>query len=383
MHFFREGSVPSRILLTLGGTALETYGKIARIHLNKGTVQVETVEEALARDWIGGRGLGTRLLLDNPSPEKRMAFFTGPMTGATAPAAGRYVLLAESPVTGRLTCASSGGIWGAKLKAAGWAGLIVEGTAPEWTYLSVEEGEIRLHSALGLRDALTGAVVERLQSLHGLDASVLSIGPAGENAVSMAAIANDGIRAAGRSGLGAVMGALHLKAIVVRASHWAGHEASGCQSCGLVCGHGSREKAGEWNDLCDAYGLDAVSAGETVAAARELYRQGWFPEEVPQTPEAWAKRLSHPQTALDRAMCTGAAGLYACCGLPEPAHEPKRKKTNQSRALQAVVDSLGMCLFSASVLDLEAYTALVNSALGTVYSPEAVLSIGQRICEMG
>lgn len=201
------------------------HEKIARIHLTTGTVTVEKLDPALARKFIGGRGLGTKILYDEGvaaadplSPENKLIYITGPMTGAAAPSTGRYMVVTKSPLTGMIACSNSGGIWGTKLKYAGWDAIIVEGEAPAWTYITVEDDKITLHSAASLLGLMSEAVDETLKKKHGADCSVLNIGPAGEKKVLLAAIMNDKDRAAGRSGVGAVMGAKKLKAIVVKAT---------------------------------------------------------------------------------------------------------------------------------------------------------------------
>ena len=201
------------------------YEKIARINLTTGEIKVEKLDLDLARKFIGGRGLGTKMLYDEGvatvdplSPENKLIYITGPMTGAAAPSTGRYMVVTKSPLTGMIACSNSGGIWGAKLKYAGWDAIIVEGQAPEWTYISIDDDKIELLYAREYLGMLSEATDVTLKEKHGSDASVLNIGPAGEKQVLMAAIMNDKDRAAGRSGVGAVMGSKKLKAIVVKCS---------------------------------------------------------------------------------------------------------------------------------------------------------------------
>ena len=201
------------------------YEKIARINLTTGEIKVEKLDLDFARKFIGGRGLGTKMLYDEGvatvdplSPENKLIYITGPMTGAAAPSTGRYMVVTKSPLTGMIACSNSGGIWGAKLKYAGWDAIIVEGQAPEWTYISIDDDKIELLDAREYLGMLSEATDVTLKEKHGSDASVLNIGPAGEKQVLMAAIMNDKDRAAGRSGVGAVMGSKKLKAIVVKCS---------------------------------------------------------------------------------------------------------------------------------------------------------------------
>lgn len=201
------------------------YEKIARINLTTGDISVEPLDMELAHKFIGGRGLGTKMLYDagvatvDPlSPENQLIYITGPMTGAAAPSTGRYMVVTKSPLTGMIACSNSGGIWGAKLKYAGWDAIIVEGEAPEWAYIVIDDGKIEIRDASDLVGMKSELIDDTLKERHGQDFSVLNIGPAGEKKVLLAAIMNDKDRAAGRSGVGAVMGSKKLKAIVVRAT---------------------------------------------------------------------------------------------------------------------------------------------------------------------
>ena len=201
------------------------YEKIARINLTTGEIKVEKLDLDLAHKFIGGRGLGTKILYDEGvatvdplSPENKLIYITGPLTGAAAPSTGRYMVVTKSPLTGMIASSNSGGIWGQKLKYAGWDALIVEGEAPAWKYLNIEDDKIELLDAEEYVGIKSEELDETLKAKHGAEASVLNIGPAGEKKVLLAAIINDKDRAAGRSGVGAVMGSKKLKAIVVKTS---------------------------------------------------------------------------------------------------------------------------------------------------------------------
>ena len=134
--------------------AFAYYEKIARINLSTGTVTVEKLDLDVAKKFIGGRGLGTKILYDEGvaaceplSADNKLVYITGPLTGAGAPSSGRYMVVTKSPLTGMIACSNSGGIWGAKLKYAGWDAIIVEGEAAEWTYVSIEDDKIELLDA--------------------------------------------------------------------------------------------------------------------------------------------------------------------------------------------------------------------------------------------
>ena len=201
------------------------YEKIARINLTTGEIKVEKLDVELAKKFIGGRGLGTKIVYDEGcatadplGPDNKLVYITGPLTGAGAPSSGRYMVVTKSPLTGMIACSNSGGIWGAKLKYAGWDALIVEGEANEWTYINIVDDKIELLDAREYLGLFSEELDEKLKEKHGKDSSVLSIGIAGEKQVLLAAIMNNKDRAAGRSGVGAVMGSKKLKGIVVKAS---------------------------------------------------------------------------------------------------------------------------------------------------------------------
>ena len=198
--------------------------KIARINLTTGEIKSETLDIDIAKKFIGGRGLGTwyaykegKAKVDPLSEANSLYYMTGAITGTQAPTTGRYMVITRSPLTGMIACSNSGGIWGAKLKYAGWEGLIVEGKAKSPVYINVSDDKIEILPAKELWGKLSEEVDEKLKVAHP-GCSVLNIGPSGEQGSLLAAIINDKDRAAGRSGVGAVMGSKNLKAISVTAS---------------------------------------------------------------------------------------------------------------------------------------------------------------------
>lgn len=198
--------------------------KLLRVNLTTGKMNFESLDLNLAKKFIGARGLGSKILMDeinpniNPlSPENKLVIMTGPVTGASVPTGGRYVVVTKSPLTGMIACSNSGGEWGAKLKYSGLDGIIIEGKSPTPKYLYINDDKIELldaSSAWGKTSSESNSYFKETYP----EASVLNIGPGGENMSLMAAIINDGDRAAGRSGVGAVMGSKNLKAIVVKSS---------------------------------------------------------------------------------------------------------------------------------------------------------------------
>lgn len=467
------------------------YEKMARINLTTGEIKVERLDPALAHGFIGGRGPGVKLLYDEGvatadplSSENKFLCVTGPMTGAVAPSSGRYAVITKSPVTGKIVSSNSGGIWGAKLKFAGWDALIIEGEAREWTYISIEDSIIRLHDAHDYVGVMTTELDRMLKGRHGKDSSVLSIGPAGEKRVLLAAIMNDAIRAAGRGGIGAVMGSKKLKAIVVRTSrthldtisdpealkiatnralssikensasgiglhrletntvdgivncvgslpgsNWylsnsvAEEEffdenqlvkSGGCYRCPIACsraGKNNQHQSGnnmnlfdQCSMLCNEYGLDTIGLQRSIAAAVELYQRGAIKEnECTGIPidwgsiVEWTKRIGNPKKKLDWLMSSGAEYLCQQYGMPEISRNRggmtmrreevsgvQRSNCNEKdekyfRALTSVIDSMGQCLFTSQMLGLREYTDLLNATVGTNWTVEQVLEIGEHI----
>ncbi len=182
----------------------------------------------LRADWrdahIGQRGLASRYLLemgaarmDPFSPDMPLIFATGPLTGTAAATGGRYSVITKGALTGAIACSNSGGYFGAALKFAGFDMIVITGRAEEPLYLWIDDGAAELLPAEGfVWGESFWAAEEALKARHGHDVKVAGIGRAGEALVRHACIMNDRDRAAGRSGVGAVMGAKRLKAVVVR-----------------------------------------------------------------------------------------------------------------------------------------------------------------------
>ncbi|MEE8347497.1 MAG: aldehyde ferredoxin oxidoreductase N-terminal domain-containing protein, partial [Dehalococcoidia bacterium] len=359
-------------------------GKILNVDLSSGAVEAESLPEEMYRDYIGGYGLGARLLFDRIprgadalGPDNVLGFFPGILTGT--PLFGeRFEVVAKSPKNGGWGDANCGGDFGPFLKFAGWDGLLFSGASQRPVYLLIEDDKLEIKDASDLwgLDAITAE--EQLKERHGKNASIACIGPSGENLSYMAGICNEHGRLAARSGLGAVMGSKKLKAVVVVASrkilagtdkdvlalvktsvgefgpsaqffrtfgttgitpssaisgdspvkNWGGAGAVdfpksmelmgnkfnekmdktyGCWHCPLSCGAESKESdnpkypypkhthRAEYetacsfgtlilnsdldslnyaNHLCNAYGLDTISAGATIAFAFECYENG-------------------------------------------------------------------------------------------------------------
>ncbi|MHA1209457.1 MAG: aldehyde ferredoxin oxidoreductase family protein [Candidatus Freyarchaeota archaeon] len=198
-------------------------GTILRVNLATGDIKTEPIPDELVRKYIGGRGLSAKILYDeldpkvDPlSPDNKLIFATGPLTGTNAPTGGRYEVSCKSPLTGTITGANSGGQWGAHLRMAGVDVIIFEGKAEKPVYLQITDGEYELKSAEKLWGLDTHKTTDTLQSELGKDYRISCIGPAGEKLVRIACVINDKHRAPGRGGVGAVMGSKNLKAIAVK-----------------------------------------------------------------------------------------------------------------------------------------------------------------------
>ena len=198
-------------------------GKVLRIDLTRKKINEENLDPKTARDYIGGRGLGIYYLnrevnpkCDPLSPENLLIMATGPLTGTRAATGARYMVMTKSPLTGALTCSNSGGQFPAELKRAGFDAILFTGRSAKPVYLWMDRGKAELRDASHLWGKTTHETTSELLDATDSRAKVACIGPAGENMVLFASIMNDNDRAAGRSGVGAVMGSKNLKAVVVR-----------------------------------------------------------------------------------------------------------------------------------------------------------------------
>ncbi len=200
------------------------WGKLLRVNLSNSTIVEEEIPEEKMKMYLGARGLGSKYLVDEVdpnvdplSPENKLIFAPGPLSGTTAPTGGRYDVITKGPLTGTIAASNSGGFFGAELKFAGYDMVIIEGKAEKPVYLSIKDNEVKIEDASDLWGKDVHETTDLLLEKFGdKRAKVACIGPAGEKLVKFAAIMNDKDRAAGRTGVGAVMGSKNLKGIVVR-----------------------------------------------------------------------------------------------------------------------------------------------------------------------
>lgn len=202
-------------------------GKILRVNLTNGTVQTEPLNMDWAKDYLGQRGLASKYLVeevdatcDPLGPDNKIIFATGPLTGTCASTGGRYSVITKGPLTNAIACSNSGGYFGAELKFAGWDMIILEGRSPTPVYLCVIDDKVELLDASEIWGTSVWNADEWIKAKHQDPMMhVATIGISGENGVLYSAIVNDLHRAAGRSGVGAVLGSKNLKAVAVRGTN--------------------------------------------------------------------------------------------------------------------------------------------------------------------
>ncbi|MFC1534705.1 aldehyde ferredoxin oxidoreductase family protein [Thermodesulfobacteriota bacterium] len=199
-------------------------GKLLFVNLTRRTIEEKELSEELAKNFIGGYGLGARILYDmmeagvDPlGPDNVLGFVPGPLNGTEALFGGRYTVVCKSPVTGGWNDANSGGYFGPELKKSGFDAVFISGASDKPVYLFINDGkaEIRDASALWGKDSVETLEV-LIQETGETRVRAALIGPSGEGQSLMACVMNDKHRAAGRGGCGAVMGSKNLKAVAVR-----------------------------------------------------------------------------------------------------------------------------------------------------------------------
>ncbi|NQW00228.1 MAG: aldehyde ferredoxin oxidoreductase family protein [Rhodospirillales bacterium] len=198
--------------------------KILRVNLTKGTCADEALNMEWAQKYLGQRGLATKYLteeidpkVDPLSPDNKMIMATGPLTGTCASTAGRYSVVTKGALTGAIACSNSGGFFGNEMKNAGYDMIIFEGKAAKPVYLLVQDGSAELLDAAEYWGTSCWNTEEGIKEKHGDPLlRVASIGISGEKGIKFACIVNDMHRAAGRSGVGTVMGSKNLKAVAIR-----------------------------------------------------------------------------------------------------------------------------------------------------------------------
>jgi aldehyde:ferredoxin oxidoreductase len=197
-------------------------GKVLFVDLSKGEIRDESLDERLCREFIGGYGIGARIIyskqrggVDPLGPDNTLAFLTGPLTGTKILFGARFTVASKSPLTQTWGDSNCGGDFGPHLKFAGYDGVFFFGVSEKPVYLLVNDGNVELRDAAHLWGKDTNETEDILKSEVSDKIRIASIGPAGEKMSLLACIIHDKGRAAGRSGMGAVMGSKNLKAFAV------------------------------------------------------------------------------------------------------------------------------------------------------------------------
>lgn len=198
-------------------------GKILRVNLSTEEVKIEPLNETWARDFIGGRGYAERIIYEEVDPKidplsekNKVIITTGPLGGTLAPSSGRTMVVTKGALNGAIACSNVGGHFGPALKHAGFDMIILEGKAKEPVYLWIKDGKVEIRSAKHIWGKTVDEADKILRSETHSEAEVMTIGPAGEKLSLIANVMFNAHRAAGRTGVGAVVGSKNLKGIAVR-----------------------------------------------------------------------------------------------------------------------------------------------------------------------
>jgi aldehyde:ferredoxin oxidoreductase len=200
------------------------FNKIIEVNLNDRTHQIIEIADEIYENYLGGRGLGVKLFTDRVSPtveplspDNKLVFTIGPVTGTSVSTSGRMSLVTKSPLTGTIFYSNTGGIFGFSMKRCGIDGIIIEGKSKKPCYIVIDDDKgLEIKDADELWGLDTEETYDKLKEIEGEKVRTLEIGPAGENQVLLASIMNDASRAFGRGGVGAVFGSKNLKAIAVK-----------------------------------------------------------------------------------------------------------------------------------------------------------------------
>jgi aldehyde:ferredoxin oxidoreductase len=515
-------------------------GNMVYADLSAGVVTIKPTPPELKLNYLGGRGFGIRILTDmvdpntDPLSDKNiLVFAAGPLTGTGIPLGSRYEVSTIAPLTGLAMSANSGGVFGWKLKKAGFDAAVISGKSAKPVYLFLDNGKAELRDAAHLWGMTTGQTTDAIMDeLKDPSVRVSCIGPAGEKLVLISCIINEKTRAAGRGGVGAVMGSKNLKAVAARGdlaiktadeaglkavkdrvkkkieangiakglhdygtavlvnivnenylmptrnfqtAHFPEAEKisgetmaktilkkpKGCYACIVQCGrvHEFDGETGEgpeyepdWafgadcgvddlkmiaraNNLCNEYGLDAISAPATIACLMEMAEKGYVShpirfgdakgmlklveqialregigDELSEGSFRFATKYGHPEYSMSSKMqelpaydprgiqgyglaaatsVRGGDHVYAYMISPEILGSPEKidpyliegkpqwVKTFQD--LTAAIDATGMCLFTSFALGAEDYADLLSAATGMKVDAGELLKIGERI----
>jgi len=322
-----------------------TMGKILLVDLANQTLTVETPPDEVYLKYLGGYGLGAYYLyklqeprVDPLGPGAHLGFFTGLLTGTQAITGNRYFVVAKSPKTGTWGDANSGGTFGPALKAAGFDGVIFSGISPSPVYLLVQGGQAELVPAGDWWGVDTNELEERVEQRYGKKARAASIGPPGERMALLSCVINDRGRAAGRSGLGAVMGSKRLKAVV----------AVGDQKVSMADPEGMKQAIDKHRefmrqqgffDVLSNYGTAGLTASSVASADAPIKNWAGAPSDFPT-----ADKISDDQVlAIQNRKYACWRCPIGCGGETEVTNGPYRSKTHKPE-YETLASFGAMCL---------------------------------------
>jgi len=199
-------------------------GRILHIDLTNERSHVEEVDEDFALQYIGGRGFGAKIVMDNLregvkplDPENIIVIAPGVLSGLYVPASGKTSFVSISPLTGIYADSNMGGMFGVEIRQAGYDALVIHGRAQSFSYIWIDDDEVQVRDAAGYRGKMSTETERELkEDLRDEEVKVAAIGPAGENLVKFACVNSEWSRNAGRTGMGAIFGSKNIKAIAVR-----------------------------------------------------------------------------------------------------------------------------------------------------------------------
>jgi aldehyde:ferredoxin oxidoreductase len=330
-------------------------GKILSVDLTTGQIKEEALDEQLCRDYIGGYGIGAKLIYermpagaDPLGPDNILGLLTGPCTGTQALIGSRFVVVGKSPNTHTWGDANCGGQFGPALKFAGVDGVLCSGISEKPVYLMVEDGKAELCDAEHLWGLNVAQLEETLKAELGDDIQVASIGTGGEKLSLCACVMNDKGRAAGRSGLGAVMGAKRLKAVVARGKQQV-EVADGAEVRRLRRKYLHDMPKGDFFDDLRAHGTAAITAESALSGDSPV--KNWSGAGTVDFPPDMADRIS------DDSVIAYQQRRYHCWGCPIGCGGIM-KLDQGKHALRAEEDYIGhkpeyetLCMFGTDILN--------------------------------
>ncbi|MEN6395240.1 MAG: aldehyde ferredoxin oxidoreductase family protein, partial [Methanoregula sp.] len=505
-------------------------GKIVYADLSAGSVTIKPLPPKLKEEYIGGRGFGIRILTDmvdpaiDPLSDKNVVVYAaGPLTGTGVPLGSRYEISTLAPLTGAATSSNSGGVFGWKMKKAGFDAVVITGKSEKPVYLLLDNGKAELRDAAHLWGKTTGQTTDAIvEELNDKSVRVSCIGPSGEKGVLFSCVINEKTRAAGRGGVGAVLGCKNFKAIAARGdlpipaadaaafntvkervrkkiqdngiskalhdygtavlvniinenyvlptrNFQTGHfpnadnvsgetmaktilkKPKGCYSCIVQCGRVCEvdgelgegpEYEPDWgfgpdcgvddlnavargNNICNEYGLDAISTPATIACLMEMAEKGYvnhpirfgdakgmltlteqiakregIGDELAEGSFRFATKYGHPELSMTSkkqelpaydprgiqgyglASATSVRGgdhVYGYMISPEILGAPEKLDPFVTKGkpqwvitfqdLTAAIDASGMCLFTSFALDAQDYADLLTATTGMNIDP--------------